>query len=73
MRKQKNGSRYILRIRMGEELRQALADAAQTQDRDLSSLCRMLLREGLANQQAQLAASPEQNASTRENSEGKGS
>ena len=32
---------------MGDELRQALADAARVHDRGLSSLCRALLREGL--------------------------
>lgn len=38
---------YLLRIRLENDLRQALVQAAHEQDRGLSSLCRALLREGL--------------------------
>lgn len=55
MARRRIGSGYMLRIRMDDALRQALADAALRQDRDLSNLARTLLREGLARLNAETA------------------
>ena len=54
-----------IRIRVDEDLRAALHREADRQDRRLSSLCRVLLRQGLAQLDAEHEMSPESASFTR--------